>query len=168
MAFPTYSITILTSTPANEGERTDDRVAGTSGEGTRRITSSTHLRRRCRGTREETDPGTVSLSSASSRVDSQMGICRKLEDIRQDLALLGEQGKTKGFFNNVENADKLSGLVEDVRDAMMDYQVCFASNTLTFSCSSFSQTSLQQDIYNRSFLLIVRLILPPFPLRPSD
>ena len=59
-----------------------------------------------------------------------MGIGRKLEDIRQDLALLGEQGKTKGFFNNAENADKLGGLVEDVRDAMMDYQVRITSNNV--------------------------------------
>ena len=62
-----------------------------------------------------------------------MEIGRKLEDIHQDLALLGEQGKAKGFFNNVENADKLGGLVEDVRDAMMDYQVCTASYNLSFS-----------------------------------
>ena len=54
---------------------------------------------------------------------SRIGICRKLEVIRRDLALLGEQGKIGGFFNNVENADMLGGLVEDVRDAMMDYQV---------------------------------------------
>jgi hypothetical protein len=70
-------------------------------------------------------------------VNSQTGIGRKLEDIRQDLALLGEQGKAKGFFNNVENAEKLGGLVEDVRDAMMDYQVCIPSNDLPFSCSCF-------------------------------
>ena len=59
-------------------------------------------------------------------------IGRKLEDIRQELALLGEQGKTKGFFNNVENAEKLGGLVEDLRDVMMDYQVR-ASSDLSFS-----------------------------------
>ena len=53
-----------------------------------------------------------------------MRIYRKLQDIHQDLAMLGSQGKTKGFFNNVENADKLSGLVEDVCDVIMDYQVC--------------------------------------------
>ena len=57
-----------------------------------------------------------------------MGSGSKLEDIRQDLVLLGEQGRTKGFFNNIENADKLGGLVEDVRDAVMDYQVCIPSN----------------------------------------
>ena len=100
--------------------------------------------------------------------NSQIGIGRKLEDIRQDLVLLGEQGKTKGFFNNVENADKLGGLVEDVRDALIDYQVFIPSNNLSFSCSSFLQTSLQQDIYDRSFLLIVRLILLPLSFRLGD
>ena len=65
-----------------------------------------------------------------------MRIARKLEDVHQELVLLGEQGKTKGFFTNVENAEKLRGLVEDVRDVLMDYQVC-ASNNIPFSCSSF-------------------------------
>ena len=59
--------------------------------------------------------------------DSQTRADRKLEDIHQDLITLGSQGKAKGFFNNVKNADKLGGLVEDIRDAMVDYQVC-ASN----------------------------------------
>ena len=63
------------------------------------------------------------LIKLESRV-SQMRVDRKLEDIHQDLVTLGSQGKTKGFFNNVENADKLGSLVEDVRDAMVDYQVC--------------------------------------------
>ena len=66
-----------------------------------------------------------------------MGNGRKLEGICQDLALLGEQGKAKGFFNNIENADKLGVLVEDIRDAVMDYQVCIALNGLPSSCSCF-------------------------------
>jgi len=53
-----------------------------------------------------------------------MGISRKLEGIRQDLAPLEEQGKVEGFFTNLDNAGKLGGLVEDVRDAMTRYQVC--------------------------------------------
>ena len=57
---------------------------------------------------------------------------RKLEHIRQELALLAEEGKVKGFFNNVDNADRLGGLVEDIRDVMMDYQVC-VSISLTIS-----------------------------------
>jgi len=52
---------------------------------------------------------------------------RKLEDIHQDLILLSEQGKVQGFFDNIKNADKLGGLVEDIRDAMMDYQVCISN-----------------------------------------
>ena len=88
-----------------------------------------------------------------------MGVDRKLEDIRQGLVLLGEQGMAKGFFNNVKNADTLGGLVEDIRDAMLDYQVC-APNTLF----SLRLISLQQDVYDRSFLLIVRLAPSPFPL----
>ena len=51
-------------------------------------------------------------------------ITRSLEDICRDLVRLEGQGKVEGFFNNVENADKLSGAVEDIRDAMMEYQVC--------------------------------------------
>ena len=44
-------------------------------------------------------------------------------NIHQNLTLLAEQGTAEGFFNNLENADKLGGLVEDIRDAMMEYQV---------------------------------------------
>ena len=51
-------------------------------------------------------------------------ITRTLESVCRDLARLEGQGKVEGFFNNVENADKLSGAVEDIRDAMMEYQVC--------------------------------------------
>ena len=61
---------------------------------------------------------------------------RKLGSIHRELALLGEQGKSKGFFNNVENSGKLGGLVEDVRDAIMDYQVCAAINS-SFLCLIF-------------------------------
>ena len=33
------------------------------------------------------------------------------------------RGRSRVFFNNIRNADKLGGLVEDIRDAAMDYQV---------------------------------------------
>ena len=48
---------------------------------------------------------------------------RKLQDVGRELVLLKKQGKAKGFFNNTENAGKLSSLVEEIRDAMMEYQV---------------------------------------------
>jgi hypothetical protein len=50
-----------------------------------------------------------------------------LQDVVRDLVPLEEQGKVEGFFNNAENAGKLGGLVEDIRDVMMDYQVCALS-----------------------------------------
>ena len=52
-----------------------------------------------------------------------MEVDRKLQDVRRDLAPLEAQGKIEGFFTNTENAGKLGGLVEDIRDAMMEYQV---------------------------------------------
>ena len=61
---------------------------------------------------------------------------RKLRDVRRDLAPLAEQGKVEGFFNNTENAGKLGSLVEDIRDAMMEYQVC-ASSYPSLSCLTF-------------------------------
>ena len=51
-----------------------------------------------------------------------MGIGRKFQDVCWALAPLEEQGKVEGFFNNIENANKLGGLVEDIRDAMVEYQ----------------------------------------------
>jgi len=50
-----------------------------------------------------------------------------LQDVLQDLGPLKAQGRVEGFFTNAENAGKLSGLVEDIRDAMMEYQVCGSS-----------------------------------------
>jgi len=67
--------------------------------------------------------GKLTLFGFENRV-LHTGIGRKLQDIHQDLALLEEQGKVKGFFNNVKNVDKLSGLAENIRGAMIDYQVC--------------------------------------------
>lgn len=47
-----------------------------------------------------------------------------LEDICQDLTLLAEQGKVVGFLANTRNAQRINGLVEDIHEAMVDYQVC--------------------------------------------
>ena len=52
-----------------------------------------------------------------------------MQEALRDLAPLERQGKVEGFFNNTENAAQLGGLVEGIRDAMMEYQVC-ASNSL--------------------------------------
>jgi len=46
-----------------------------------------------------------------------------LQDVLRDLSSLEEQGKAEEFFNNAENAGKLDGPVENIRDAIMEYQV---------------------------------------------
>ena len=56
--------------------------------------------------------------------DLRAQLARKLEDILQELTLLERRGKVTRFLNSARDVDKLSGLVEDIRDAMMDYQVC--------------------------------------------
>ena len=56
-------------------------------------------------------------------IGSDTGIHRKLKEVLRDLAPLERQGKIEGFFNN-ENAAQLGGLVEGIRDVMMEYQVC--------------------------------------------
>ena len=54
------------------------------------------------------------------------GATRKLEDVNRNLIPLAEQGAVAGFFTNIQNADELGRLVEDIRDAIMDYQVSLA------------------------------------------
>ena len=51
-------------------------------------------------------------------------MARKLDKVLQDLIPLAERGKVTRFLSSTEDVDKLSGLVEDIHDAMMDYQVC--------------------------------------------
>ena len=41
---------------------------------------------------------------------------------------LEAQGKVEGFFTNAKNVGKLRGLVEDVQDVMIEYQVCRSSH----------------------------------------
>ena len=53
-----------------------------------------------------------------------------MQSFHQDLDLLAKQGNVEGFFRNLENADRLSGLVEGIRDAMVEYQVCLDNLSL--------------------------------------
>ena len=60
-----------------------------------------------------------------------MGIGRKFQDVCWALTPLEEQGKVEGFFNNIDNANKLGGLVEDIRDTMVEYQACVYSISIS-------------------------------------
>jgi len=37
---------------------------------------------------------------------------------------LGKRGKVTRFLDSAEDVDKLDGMAEDIRDTMMEYQVC--------------------------------------------
>lgn len=94
-----------------------------------------------------------------------MGTIRRLNDVLRELELLTEQGRAVGFFNNVENADKLAGLVEGVRDAVMDYQVRKNNNYLIFPCvisipDSVATRHIRQELptHRENPFLIVQLL----------
>jgi len=52
-----------------------------------------------------------------------MEISRKLEEIGQAVDSVITQKDLARFLKNPENSQKLNGLVEDIRYALMDYQV---------------------------------------------
>ena len=64
-------------------------------------------------------------------------MARKLSSIDQDLTELAGQGKVDGFLKNAGNAGKLAGLLEDVRDAIMEYQVRMLLSCLLLRCLTF-------------------------------
>jgi len=53
-----------------------------------------------------------------------MGVARKLETAHQSLALPAEQGSVMEFLTNAKNVERINSLVEDIHEALMDYQVC--------------------------------------------
>jgi hypothetical protein len=63
-------------------------------------------------------------------------IARKLEEVHQDLTWLTGQGTVMEFLANAENTQRVNGLVEDIREVMMEYQVCM-SNYLPLTCLMF-------------------------------
>ena len=76
---------------------------------------------------------------------------RKLSSAHQDLNLLAGQGKVDGFIKSVGNADKLGSLLEDIRDAMMEYQVrmllsCSLTRRLTFGPDFVATRYLRQEL----------------------
>jgi hypothetical protein len=48
---------------------------------------------------------------------------RKLGKVLEGLKALEDRGKTMKFLNNIKDAEVLTGLADDIRDAMLDYQV---------------------------------------------
>ena len=51
-------------------------------------------------------------------------LSRKLDDILEDLAPLERLDKAKQFLDSTQNLNMLCGLIADIHDVVMDYQVC--------------------------------------------
>jgi len=79
-----------------------------------------------------------------------MWISRKLEDARRDLTPLEEQGKVVGFLTNTKITQKIDSLVEDVREAVMDYQVGVSGGSLlprlTFALDFAATRHLREEL----------------------
>ena len=59
-----------------------------------------------------------------SRAGLTPGVTRKLEEIGQTMHPIVTQNDLANFLNNSMNVQELNGLVEDIRHALRDYQVC--------------------------------------------
>ena len=59
--------------------------------------------------------------------ESETGIFRKLEDIYQGLNLPGGQEDTTGLLTNTKDTQRVNGLVDDLHEALMSYQVCMSN-----------------------------------------
>ena len=68
-----------------------------------------------------------------------MWFSRKLEEILHELKPLVDQGMVAGFFLNVKNSEKLAGMAEDIRDAMMEYQVRTCSQLTSPTSNTFTR-----------------------------
>ena len=63
-----------------------------------------------------------------------MGTTRKLKEVGRALDSITTQKDLAQFLSDAENAQKLNDLVEDIRDALIGYQVC-TSNPLVLITS---------------------------------
>lgn len=79
-----------------------------------------------------------------------MGIARKLEGVHQDLTLLSEQGKVMGSPPNIENWERIDDLIEDIREAIMEYQVCASKyssrSRLTFVLDFIARRHVRHEL----------------------
>jgi hypothetical protein len=53
-----------------------------------------------------------------------MGVARELKGVVKELDSITIKKDLAQFLSDTENAQKLNGLVRDIRDALIGYQVC--------------------------------------------
>ena len=153
--FLSICLRISTSKLANDGEPQDGRILGATDRRPRGIVERARPRRGGQGDREKREARIVSYRSSGPTPRTNIIFFSKLQDALQGVKTLEDQGKVAGFLNNVKDAEALTGLAEDVRDAMMDYQVCALTAFDRSVYKIIPKTALQQDIYLKNHQLIV-------------
>ena len=79
-----------------------------------------------------------------------MGIARKLDYIHRGLVPLLEQSKVLQFLASTENAQIIDNLTEDIREALMEYQV----HTSNYPFSTMSDAHVRLHC-NKAFMTTV-------------
>ena len=87
-----------------------------------------------------------------------------MQGILRDLAPLEKQGKVEGFFKNAENAAQLGGLVEGIRDVLMEYQTSLQQGIYGKQQDIYDE---QQGINDKSRLIMVNLVPSSFTSRAN-
>ena len=62
-----------------------------------------------------------------------LSLSRKLEGVIAELERISDQPRLIMFLNNVENAKTLAGFIQELADAVTDYQVRATSPTAIFN-----------------------------------
>lgn len=75
--------------------------------------------------------------------------CRRLADVIVKLEPLSEQNGLLRFLQNQDHAALLSGFVQEVAEAITDYQVCYLKARTSLSLTT-PKTSLQQNTYENT------------------
>ena len=101
----------------------------------------------------------MSPLSLGVKAGSDMGIARDLGDICQSLALPAKQRKVVEFLTNTENAQKINGLVEDIHEALMAYQVCLFN--YSFSTVSNLHTRFRHNKISTMRVVSSLWVVPP-------
>lgn len=116
---------MLTAVSARGGKSASHKIVDVPGQQGFRVAPPIHSSGRFQRGKENECVEIV--SPHSPRLDAESdgrGVVRKLRDIRQAMAPMMTRGDPAYFLNSPEDAWKLNDLVEDIRDALMDYQVC--------------------------------------------
>ena len=78
----------------------------------------------CRQTTESLIPRVEQVAESFGWPAPEGDVKEKLGTILQGLTTLAQRGRVTRLLNSAEDVNRLGGITEDIRDAVMDYWVC--------------------------------------------